>query len=59
MKRIEIVIYTVDDDVDNDVDKVVAFARGSLAPELVIVGKNDITPELLANVLRQSDDLAL
>lgn len=59
MKRIEIVVYTEDDDVDEDVDRAVHYIRGQLAPELVIVGKSDITPERLAQVLRQSEDAAL
>lgn len=59
MKRVEIVIYTLDDSIDEDVNRVVGEARAQLTPELVIVSKTDITEKMLARALSEADESAL
>lgn len=59
MKRVQIVAYVAEDDIDSDVDRAVSEVRHLLCPELVVVSKMDITEERLAEILKQSDDAAL
>lgn len=59
MKRVEIVIYTLDDSIDEDVNRVVGEARAQLTPELVVVSKTDITEKMLARALSEADESAL
>lgn len=59
MKRVQFVVYTAHEDVDEDVNRCVSDIRMHMDPELVIVGTTEVTEEALAAAVAEGDDQAL